>query len=78
VEKVEDGSFVSVDYKGILENGQVFDTSYGRQPIEIQMGAGQLLKGFEKRYLPSHRKTLTGKEMKTKRIPFPDRKFPLK
>jgi peptidylprolyl isomerase len=47
VEKVENGSFVSVDYKGILENGQVFDTSYGRRPIEIQMGAGQLIKGFE-------------------------------
>jgi peptidylprolyl isomerase len=47
VEKVENGSFVSVDYKGILENGQVFDTSHGRQPIEIQMGAGRLIKGFE-------------------------------
>ena len=47
MEKVENGSFVSVDYKGILENGQVFDTSYGRRPIEIQMGAGQLIKGFE-------------------------------
>jgi peptidylprolyl isomerase len=47
VEKVENGSFVSVDYKGILENGQVFDTSHGRQPMEIQMGARQLIKGFE-------------------------------
>jgi peptidylprolyl isomerase len=47
VEKVENGIFVSVDYKGTLENGQVFDTSQGRQPLEIQMGAGQLIKGFE-------------------------------
>ena len=47
MEKVENGSFVRVDYKGILENGQVFDTSHGRRPIEIQMGAGQLIKGFE-------------------------------
>jgi peptidylprolyl isomerase len=47
MEKVENGIFVSVEYKGILENGQVFDTSHGRQPIEIQMGAGQLIKGFE-------------------------------
>jgi len=47
VEKVENGIFVSVDYKGTLENGQVFDTSHGRQPLEIQMGAGQLIKGFE-------------------------------
>jgi peptidylprolyl isomerase len=47
VEKVENGIFVSVDYKGTLENGQVFDTSHGRRPLEIKMGAGQLIKGFE-------------------------------
>ena len=47
MEKVENGIFVSVDYKGTLANGEVFDTSRGRQPLEIQMGAGQLIKGFE-------------------------------
>lgn len=47
MEKVENGIFVSVDYKGTLENGEVFDTSRGRRPLEIQMGAGQLIKGFE-------------------------------
>jgi len=47
VEKVENGIFVSVDYKGTLANGEVFDTSRERQPLEIQMGAGQLIKGFE-------------------------------
>jgi peptidylprolyl isomerase len=47
METVSDGLFVSVDYKGTLENGQVFDTSEGRQPLEIKMGAGQLIKGFE-------------------------------
>jgi peptidylprolyl isomerase len=47
VEKVENGIFVSVDYKGTLEDGQVFDSSHGRQPLEIQIGAGQLIKGFE-------------------------------
>jgi len=47
VEKVENGIYVSVDYKGTLENGQVFDTSQGRQPLEIKMGAGHLIKGFE-------------------------------
>lgn len=43
--------FVSVDYKGSLQNGEVFDTSYERQPLEIQVGAGQLIKGFEKELL---------------------------
>jgi len=51
VQKVENGMFVSVDYKGSLKNGEVFDSSHGRQPLEIQMGAGQLIKGFEKELL---------------------------
>jgi peptidylprolyl isomerase len=45
--KVENNKFISIDYKGTLKNGDVFDTSHGRQPIEIQMGSGQLIKGFE-------------------------------
>ena len=47
MEKVTNGLFVSVDYTGTLENGEIFDTSRGRQPLEVQMGAGQLIKGFE-------------------------------
>ncbi len=45
--KVEKDMFVSVEYTGTLENGEVFDTSKGSKPLEIQMGAGQLIKGFE-------------------------------
>ena len=51
MEKVENGMFISVDYKGTLQNGHVFDTSQGRQPLEVEMGAGQLIKGFEKALL---------------------------
>jgi peptidylprolyl isomerase len=47
MEKVTDGLFISVDYTGTLENGDVFDTSKGHQPLEIKMGAGQMIKGFE-------------------------------
>ncbi len=47
MEKVADGLFVSVEYTGTLENGDVFDTSKGRQPLEIKMGEGQLIEGFE-------------------------------
>lgn len=47
MEKVESGVFVSVDYTGTLENGDVFDTSNGRQPLEIQVGSGRVLPGFE-------------------------------
>jgi len=44
---VENGLFVSIDYKGTLENGTVFDTSADRQPLEFQMGEGQVIKGVE-------------------------------
>ena len=47
MEKVESGLFVSVDYTGTLDNGDVFDSSEGRQPLEIQMGSGGVLPGFE-------------------------------
>ena len=47
MEKVESGMFVSVNYTGSLANGEVFDSSEGGQPLEIQMGAGQLISGFE-------------------------------
>ena len=48
MEKVENGVYVSVDYKGTLQNGEVFDTSEGRHPLEVQIGAGQIIPGFEK------------------------------
>jgi len=51
MQKIEKNMFVSLDYKGTLTNGEVFDTSYGRAPLEIQMGAGQLISGFEKALL---------------------------
>jgi peptidylprolyl isomerase len=47
VGKVENGLFVSVDYKGTLQNGEVFDTSQENQPLEVKVGAGQLIAGFE-------------------------------
>jgi peptidylprolyl isomerase len=47
MQKVENGLFVSVAYTGTLDNGEVFDTSEGRDPLEFQAGEGQLIKGFE-------------------------------
>jgi peptidylprolyl isomerase len=48
VENVEDGLYISVNYTGTLQNGEVFDTSHGSQPLEVQMGGGQLIEGFER------------------------------
>jgi peptidylprolyl isomerase len=48
MEKVKAGLFVSVHYTGKLQNGEVFDTSEGRHPLEVEMGEGQIISGFEK------------------------------
>lgn len=47
MEKVENGLFVQVAYKGTLDDGQVFDSSEGRDPLEVSMGAGMMIPGFE-------------------------------
>jgi len=44
---IEAGKTVKVHYKGTLEDGSVFDSSEGRDPIEFEMGSGALLPGFE-------------------------------
>ena len=41
-------STVKVHYTGKLANGEVFDTSDGKEPIEFTLGQGQLIPGFEK------------------------------
>ena len=45
--KVTKDFFISIHYTGTLDDGSVFDSSEGRQPLEIKMGAGQLIPGFE-------------------------------
>ncbi len=44
---VEKGDLIKVDYKGTLENGTMFDSSEGREPLEFTAGAGQMIKGFD-------------------------------
>lgn len=38
---------VKVHYTGKLTNGQVFDSSLEREPLEITIGEGALIPGFE-------------------------------
>lgn len=41
------GNQVKVHYTGRLDNGQVFDSSANREPMEFTLGQGQLIPGFE-------------------------------
>jgi peptidylprolyl isomerase len=41
------GSHVAVEYTGKLTDGKVFDSSVGREPLEFDVGAGQMIKGFD-------------------------------
>lgn len=43
------GDVVRVHYKGKLEDGTEFDSSEGRDPLEFQLGGGQIIPGLEKR-----------------------------
>ena len=46
--KVQANDTVEVHYTGKLENGQVFDSTEGRDPLKITLGEGRLIPGFEK------------------------------
>ena len=45
-----DGDTVSVHYTGKLEDGTVFDSSLGREPLEFTLGEGTLIPGFEEEF----------------------------
>ena len=44
---VEPGKTVKVHYKGTLDDESVFDSSEGREPLEFQVGSGQVIPGFD-------------------------------
>ena len=43
----QNGDTVRVHYTGRLESGNVFDSSAGGEPLEFQVGAGQVIPGFD-------------------------------
>lgn len=45
--QVQNGDTVRVHYTGKLEDGTVFDSSKGREPLEFTIGQEQVIPGFE-------------------------------
>ena len=41
------GDTITVNYTGKLQNGTVFDTSFGRGPYQFILGAGQVIPGWD-------------------------------
>jgi len=48
MEKAKVGDTVRVEYTGKFEDGQVFDSNKGREPLEFTLGEGKIIPGFEK------------------------------
>ncbi|MDG3581957.1 MULTISPECIES: FKBP-type peptidyl-prolyl cis-trans isomerase [Galbibacter] len=62
--QVKENDTVKVHYTGKLEDGQVFDSSLEREPLEFTLGQGQLIPGFENGIL-----NMSVNEKKTINIP---------
>ena len=48
METIAEGTHVQVHYTGKLDNGEIFDSSRDREPLQVSIGQGQLISGFEK------------------------------
>ena len=45
---IQKGDRASIEYTGTFQDGSVFDSSSGRAPLQFEVGAGQVIPGFEK------------------------------
>ena len=47
MQAAKSGDVVHVHYTGTLDDGSVFDSSVGHDPLEFTLGAGQVIPGFD-------------------------------
>ncbi|WP_377511916.1 peptidylprolyl isomerase [Octadecabacter sp. R77987] len=45
--QVKNGDTVRIHYTGTLTNGETFDSSAGRDPLEFVVGSGQIIPGLD-------------------------------
>ena len=45
--QAKNGDTVKIHYTGTLDDGTEFDSSAGRDPLEFQLGGGQVIPGFD-------------------------------
>lgn len=62
--KAKKGDTVKVHYTGRFEDGEIFDSSTGKEPLEFTIGKGEVIPGFEEAIIGMN----TG-ETKTVKIP---------
>lgn len=56
------GDTIRIHYTGTLEDGSVFDSSDGREPLQFTVGSGQVIPGFDNAVLgldPGDERTVT-------------------
>ncbi len=84
--EVKNGDKIKVHYHGRLEDGTTFDSSEGREPLEFEVGSGQVIPGFDNGVLgmtPGQKKTITipveeayGPVQEDMYMEFPRERFP--
>jgi peptidylprolyl isomerase len=45
--EAKNGDTVTIHYQGSLEDGSVFDSSEGRDPLQFEVGSGQIIPGLD-------------------------------
>jgi FKBP-type peptidyl-prolyl cis-trans isomerase len=61
-DKIHAGDVVRIHYTGRLENGTVFSTSLGGEPLEFTAGGDEVIEGLSEAVIgmePGQRKTIT-------------------